>query len=205
MESFLERSHGSLPPAMRRSSGQRNRIASPRRQPRREASCFCRGVGRAAGSSRTPPPHRSVPPPPTLTNITSRVPDSPICCQRGALAHAEQRFPMSGKRCCASRPRGSVGVERFLRREGVTSCGGAPPGWPSQPLPGECRHAHAAAHHADPGTRQHRDDDSLIWGRLAGHLIASDGPQNRLEEAVRGLLWRYQLANAEGALPSRPG
>src|SRR5215216_1649422 len=45
MESFPERSQGSLRPAARRSSGLRNRIASQRRQPRREASFSSRGVG----------------------------------------------------------------------------------------------------------------------------------------------------------------
>jgi len=58
----------SLQPAARYSSGLRNRTASQRRQPRREAPCSGRGVGRAVGYSRATPPHRSAPTPTALSN-----------------------------------------------------------------------------------------------------------------------------------------
>jgi hypothetical protein len=103
----------SLQPAARCSSGQRNRIASKRRQPRRGASCSDRSVGCAAGCSRAPL-HPDLP---LLQPLSRR--GSPIRrmgCQIDALAHTEQRLSLSGKRCSYPVRAGSVRAARFRRR-----------------------------------------------------------------------------------------
>jgi hypothetical protein len=138
---FWSEPHGSLQPALRRSSGQWNRISSQRRQPRREASSSCRGVGRAAGFSRAPPLHRSVPIPNALPNEYHVAgPDSPNrpaerCSRayRTALPrHRETLFPIRSGwgRLARKRTRTRLGrsdADRVIRAREQTGRGGARP------------------------------------------------------------------------------